>query len=166
VDRQLIGKGVWSPSTTCIRTIKVSPLRPTFQPEDGYRAGPTMKGYNTMLTKLRARADKESGFTLVELLIVIAILGILAGVVVFSVGGITDDGTTSACKTEASTVRTAQEAFYAKSTSPKAYAASAGALVTAKLLGGTPTYVTTTSVTPFTDYTLAWVAGKGCTGTP
>jgi general secretion pathway protein G len=120
-----------------------------------------------MLAKLRARTEGESGFTLVELLIVIAILGILAGVVVFSVAGITDNGTTAACSTEASTVRTAQEAFYAKSTAtPKAYAADAAALVTAKLLAGTPTYTTTSSTTPFATYSVAWVAGKGCTGTP
>jgi len=119
-----------------------------------------------MITKLRAAAAEECGFTLVELLIVISILGILAGVVVFSVGGITDSGTQSACKAEASTVRTAQEAHYAKSTSPKKYAASAAALETAKLLGGTPTYVTTTSSTPFDSYSVAWAAGSGCTGTP
>jgi prepilin-type N-terminal cleavage/methylation domain-containing protein len=123
-----------------------------------------MKG-NNMLAKLRARTAEESGFTLVELLIVIAILGILAGVVVFSVAGITDDGTKSACKTEAATVRTAQEAFYAKSTtSPKLYAANAAALKTANLLGTDPTYVTTTGVTgPPASYTMAW-AGATCSG--
>ena len=42
----------------------------------------------------------DEGFTLIELLIVIVILGILATVVVFAVGGITDKGKTSACKAE------------------------------------------------------------------
>ena len=119
-----------------------------------------------MLDKLRSTKTEEAGFTLVELLVVIAILGILAGVVVFSVAGITDDGTQSACKTEAQTVRAAQEAHYAKSTSPKAYAADAAALKTAGLLSGTPTYVTTSSTAPFSTYSVNWVAGKGCTGTP
>lgn len=119
-----------------------------------------------MLDKLRSMKDEETGFTLVELLVVISILGVLAGVVVFSVAGITDDGTQAACSTEAQTVRAAQEAHYAKSTTPKKYAADAAALKTAGLLGSTPTYVTTASATPFNTYTVAWVAGKGCTGTP
>ncbi|HVM06555.1 MAG TPA: ABC transporter substrate-binding protein [Acidimicrobiales bacterium] len=56
----------------------------------------------------------EGGFTLIELLVVVVILGILAGVVVFSVGGVTDRGESSAVKTDARTIRTAQEAFFAK----------------------------------------------------
>ena len=40
---------------------------------------------------------KDKGFTLVELLIVIVILGILATITVFAVRGITDQGQTSAC---------------------------------------------------------------------
>jgi len=62
------------------------------------------------------RAREEAGFTLIELLIVIVILGILAGVVVFSVGGITDRGNVAACKTDLSTVTVAVEAYRAKST--------------------------------------------------
>ncbi|MCU1468305.1 MAG: hypothetical protein JWM72_4233 [Actinomycetia bacterium] len=55
----------------------------------------------------------ERGFTLVELLVVIVILGILAAVVVFAVGGITNKGKTSACTIEVRTINTALQAFYA-----------------------------------------------------
>ncbi|WP_405774129.1 type IV pilin protein [Streptomyces sp. NBC_00859] len=55
----------------------------------------------------------EAGFTLIELLVVIVILGILAAVVVFSVRGINDKGQASACKTDKSTVQTAEEAYLA-----------------------------------------------------
>jgi general secretion pathway protein G len=55
----------------------------------------------------------EGGFTLVELLVVIVILGILAAIVVFAVGGITDKGTTASCKADKSSLETAEEAAFA-----------------------------------------------------
>ena len=64
--------------------------------------------------KTRARMRGQGGFTLIELLIVIAILGILAGVVVYAVGGTTDNAKTQACKTEKSTIETAAEAYKAE----------------------------------------------------
>jgi len=56
----------------------------------------------------------EKGFTLVELLVVIVILGILAAIVVFSVRGITDKGKTSACNTDLNMLITAEESNFAK----------------------------------------------------
>lgn len=64
----------------------------------------------------RKRAAGEDGFTLIELLVVIIILGILAAVVVFSVGGIGDKGQGSACKIDERTLRTAEEAYAAAPT--------------------------------------------------
>jgi general secretion pathway protein G len=58
--------------------------------------------------------EKDEGFTLVELLIVIVILGILATIVVFAVRGITDQGQQSSCKATAKTYEVAIEAYYAQ----------------------------------------------------
>jgi prepilin-type N-terminal cleavage/methylation domain-containing protein len=57
---------------------------------------------------------KDKGFTLVELLIVIVILGVLATVTVFAVSGITSRGETTACQADLNTLRTAAEAYYAE----------------------------------------------------
>jgi prepilin-type N-terminal cleavage/methylation domain-containing protein len=65
--------------------------------------------------------NQDKGFTLVELLIVIVILGILATVTVFAVRGITDKGQENACAVEARTLSTAIEAFYAENQSDPAY---------------------------------------------
>ena len=70
-----------------------------------------------MLKQLRSHEDQniiERGFTLVELLIVIVILGILAGIVVFAVGNLTSNAKTNACATEKTTVHTAVEAYKAQ----------------------------------------------------
>ena len=57
---------------------------------------------------------QDKGFTLVELLIVIVILGILATVTVFAVRGITDTGQANACDVEQRTLDTAIESYYAQ----------------------------------------------------
>ena len=57
---------------------------------------------------------KDKGFTLVELLIVIVILGILSTVTVFAVRGITTTGRTNACATDKRVLDTAYEAFAAQ----------------------------------------------------
>lgn len=63
---------------------------------------------------LETRRPFEGGFTLIELLVVVIILGILAAVVVFSVGGVGTTGQESACKIDTKTVKTAEAAAFAK----------------------------------------------------
>src|SRR5665213_1979192 len=59
------------------------------------------------LKKLQAKKtaqENSGGFTLIELLIVIVVLGILAAVVVFSLGGVTGSCVVSACQAHGATV--------------------------------------------------------------
>lgn len=65
-----------------------------------------------MMQRFSKRRGDE-GFTLIELLVVIVILGVLSAVVVFAVRGTGDKGQSAALKTDAKTVRTAEEAYCA-----------------------------------------------------
>ena len=80
-------------------------------------------------------ARGEDGFTLVELLIVIVVLGVLAGIVVFGVGKFKEDATASACNADVKTAQTASDAYIAKIGSP---APNVAKLVTDKYLKTTP----------------------------
>ena len=53
----------------------------------------------------------DSGFTLIELLIVIVVMGILAAVVIFALGGVSKNSAVSACNTDAKSVQLAVGAF-------------------------------------------------------
>ena len=66
------------------------------------------------IEEIEPSGKRDKGFTLVELLIVIVILGILATVTVFAVRGITDKGQTSACNTDKATLQTATESYFAQ----------------------------------------------------
>jgi general secretion pathway protein G len=66
--------------------------------------------------RLKRRRDvgEIDGFTLIELLIVIVVLGILAAVVIFALGGITGKSQLAACQADGATLATAISAFHAQ----------------------------------------------------
>jgi general secretion pathway protein G len=69
-----------------------------------------------MTNRIRAaRAGAaDQGFTLIEMLIVIVVLGILAGITVFGVSTFKKDSEDAACKANVKTVGVAADAFKAK----------------------------------------------------
>ncbi|MGB7980431.1 MAG: prepilin-type N-terminal cleavage/methylation domain-containing protein [Candidatus Nanopelagicales bacterium] len=66
-----------------------------------------------MFTTLKARKD-EGGFSLIELLIVIVVLGVLGGIVVFGVGAFKGDSEQAACAANLKAVQVATSAYTAK----------------------------------------------------
>src|SRR5882724_341607 len=85
---------------------------------------------------MRKRHSGEAGFTLVELLVVIVILGVLAGIVVFAVGGITNNSTKSACSSDVATAQAAEDAYFANNNAYLPITGTAPTLVSKGLLRG------------------------------
>lgn len=109
----------------------------------------------------------DSGFSLIELLIVILILGIVTTIVVLSVAGITDEADDAACLADRRLLEKAGEAYFAQTpaetipatgdptTFPDAYEQT---LVDAEFLRQTSKYYDLD-----TDGQLVQVAGSPCT---
>ena len=128
-----------------------------------------------MFTIFRGRREGklgQLGFTLVELLVVVLILGVLAAVVVFSVGGITTRGKSASCQTEVREVRTAIEAWKAQNTGNPGslqVVVNAGLLETVpnkNAANGNPPSPSAVAGYVYTPATGVYNPGAGSTGCP
>jgi prepilin-type N-terminal cleavage/methylation domain-containing protein len=109
----------------------------------------------------REEFNEENGFTLVELLVAILVVGILTAVALVGIGGLTDTAKGATCQTTLDASRAAVVSFYSKQ-SPHAYptsfdAMTAGATPDLVLQGGIqhPTALTLESGGSPTKWTIA-----------
>ena len=102
----------------------------------------------------------DKGFTLIELLIVIVILGILATVVVFAVGGIRDSADENVCETKKAEIATAAEAYRATEANTDDATLTLGQLETAGLLNTSVMELNTLTTAAAT--TVATAVGTAC----
>ena len=110
-----------------------------------------------------AERGSDAGFTLVELLVVLVVLGILATVVVFAVRGLVDESEVAVCDSEHQVVGRAVEAWFAKNQSVTVTATGIGpdryerTLVEAGLIRSTSTMLDVLD-----DGSLSPAAGSQC----
>jgi prepilin-type N-terminal cleavage/methylation domain-containing protein len=113
--------------------------------------------------KNRTERARDPGFSLVELLVVLVVLGILATAVVFAVRGLVNESDVSACESEQQVVGRAVESWFAKNQGSTVPPTGVGpdrfeqTLVEAGMIRSTSTYLDLSD-----DGSLTPAAGSPC----
>ena len=116
----------------------------------------TSRGHWHTASSSTIDAGADTGFTLIELLIVIVVLGILAAVVVFSLGNVTASAAVASCQSDVKTVQTAVQAYEVQ---------NSGALPdAAALTSGSHSYLQSFPSSPY--YTITLVNGAVMVAAP
>lgn len=106
----------------------------------------------------------KKGFTLIELIVVIAILGILAAVLIPKFTSFTDDARKNSAKSEAKTCQTAVSSYYAKYGKwPTSATADVTNLKECGLPGAVTIGGTAPSITATTDGSFTYTSKDGYT---
>lgn len=123
------------------------------------------------LRALKQRRSSDEGFSLIELIVVVAILGILVAIAIPVFGSIQDTARVNSLKAAAANGATAVAAAVADSDSTSTpagaiSAANTNSEITLALVGGTPDTVddVCVSATGPAGWPAAEQAGPGCTG--
>jgi type IV pilus assembly protein PilA len=116
-----------------------------------------------MEMKERKHKEREEGFTLIEMLIVIVVVGVLTAVAIVGIGGLVDDGHISACQASADAAKAASAVFFANS-SPSTFPSDFHNLITPSHVYEIPTGVTPNETsTPAIQAGDKILTGKGWT---
>lgn len=123
-----------------------------------------------MIRQIRKSMRSQKGFTLVELMVVVAILGILAAIAIPKFANSTARANTAKIAADLRTIDSAIAMYQAsKGSDPTAIQGAGTALVEAGLLAAEPTppkgqvFISSTTSTAITDTTYKFAATNGTT---